>query len=220
MRLEFPPTMALKPEHFISDAVIEERASELLAAYGRRYGYVDRLPIPLEHLVDYHLELAFDCAVIPGSTPQIPAALDYGRRAIYLNDLARPLFDQYPGLENFSIAHEVGHWILHVDHAALNQPGLFEVEQRHALLCRHGDRSRREIQAERFAAYLLMPRDLILAAVDNRALTSWAKLYELAGESGVSISALTVRLAELGLVFVNPDRSLSRTPVGQRSLYD
>jgi hypothetical protein len=212
--------MALKQEHFISDTVLEERATQLLAAYGQRYGYVDHLPIPLDHLIEFHLELAFDCCVIPGSTPEVPAALDYHRRCIFLSDLARPLFDQYPGLEAYSIAHEVGHWILHVDHSALGQPSLFEVErEREPLLSRHQDRSPREIQAEKFAAYLLMPRDLMLATVENHMLTNWPTLYELAGAIGVSISALTRRLAELDLVFVTAERQLSRSRPGQISLH-
>lgn len=161
--------MTLKPEHFISDGTLEQRATELLAEYERRHGHVDRLPIPLEHLVEYHLGLTFDCIEIPGSTSQMPAALDYEQRTIYLNDLARPLFDEFPGLENYSIAHEVGHWILHVDHATLGQTSLFETGQHYALLCRHQDQGRREIQAERFAGYLLMPRDL--ARYRNRAGT-------------------------------------------------
>jgi Zn-dependent peptidase ImmA (M78 family) len=209
--------MALRPEHFISDTVLEARADALLAAYGRKYGYVDRLPIPLDELVEYHLDLTFDCRVIPDSTAEIPAALDYLGRAIYINDLARPLFNQFPGLERYSIAHEVGHWELHVDHAVLGQLSLFEREGTEPLLCRHQDRSRREVQAEKFAAYLLMPRDLVLQAVSGRTLTAWPQIYELAHEMGVSITALRIRLSDLGLVFVHADGSLSRSRPGQNS---
>lgn len=208
----------LRPEHFISDAILEARADALLATYGKRHGYVDHLPIPLDHLVEYHLALNFDCPITPHSTPEIPAALDYQHRAIYLNDLARPLFDRYPGLEQFSIAHEVGHWVLHVDHAALNQLPLIDLGAADMLLCRHQDRSRRELQAERFATYLLMPRDLILDTARTRTLTHWPTLYDVARDIGVSISALVVRLEALGLVFVGSDQSLSSTPPGQRSL--
>lgn len=210
--------MRLKPEHFITDKALEERATSLLSDYGAKHGFVHHLPIPLEHLVEYHLDLTFDCITIPGSTPEIPAALDYQRRAIYLNDLARPLFDAFPGLENFSIAHEVAHWILHVDGASEHQLSLFEAEERLPLLCRHRDKSQREMQAERFAGYLLLPRDLVLSALKGRELTSWPVLYDVAREAGVSITALTVRLAGLGLVFAGANRTLSRTPPGQVSL--
>jgi len=168
--------------------------------------------------LEYHLGLTIDCDVLEGAGPDVPAALDYWSRTIRLNDRARPLFDQFPGLETFSIAHEVVHWVLHVDHAVLNQPALLGVEPSPPHLCRHQDRSRREIQAEKFAAYLLMPRDLFFQAIHGKPVTSWSALYQIAREMGVSITALTVRLAELGVVFVGANRSLSRAPSGQIGL--
>ncbi len=210
--------MALKPEHFISDETLEARASQLLADYGKNHGLVDRLPIPLEHLLEYHLGLTIDCDVVEGAGPDIPAALDYWHRTIRLNDRARPLFDQFPGLEAFSIAHEVAHWVLHVDQAVLGQPSLLGVDPYPPILCRHRDTNRREIQAEKFAAYLLMPRDLFFHAIQDTPVTTWSGLYSVARAIGVSISALTIRLTELGVVFAGKDGTLSRFPSGQPSL--
>jgi Zn-dependent peptidase ImmA (M78 family) len=67
---------------------------------------------------------------------------------------------------------------------------------------------RREYQAERFAAYILMPQDLLKAACARVDIYHWPNLYSLKGQFRVTISALTNRLKELHLVAITPDRKL------------
>lgn len=100
--------------------------------------------------------------------------------------------------QRFSIAHEVGHLVLHrgrpmvVDHVRLNL---------------RDDRSSaatdyEEIQANAFAAELLMPRDLVLRAlrdVDAERSGSEARVVsDLAQVFGVSEQAMEYRLVNLG----------------------
>jgi Zn-dependent peptidase ImmA (M78 family) len=46
-----------------------------------------------------------------------------------------------------------------------------------------------------------MPEDLVRQEVRSLNLTQWPSLYRLAEAFGVTISALVVRLKELGLIF-------------------
>ena len=54
---------------------------------------------------------------------------------------------------------------------------------------------------DHYAATLLMPSDLVRREMAGRDPTNWSELYEVAECLAVSISALTVRLRELGIIF-------------------
>ena len=101
--------------------------------------------------------------------------LGTGNFAIKLSPLTSPLRD------NFTIAHELGHYILHYPHD--DPPG--EAVEYH----RFGSGSL-EREANRFAAALLMPQELFLEARkrfdDN--------VYRIAGHFGVSPNAADVRM--------------------------
>lgn len=84
--------------------------------------------------------------------------------------------------DNFTIAHEIGHYILH------SQFGEFAFE-----IKRSGENIRTEWEANWFAAELLMPEDKIRE--DYKTLS----IYELNLKYKVSISAIKVRLKSLNL---------------------
>jgi Zn-dependent peptidase ImmA (M78 family) len=86
------------------------------------------------------------------------------------------------------------------DAIQLGFPGLISTEQ---YLCRSNGGDSREIQAERYAAYLLMPRKLILQEIDGLDLTRWPNLYKLRDAFKVSITAMTKRLTALGLIAIS-----------------
>jgi len=82
----------------------------------------------------------------------------------------------------FTVAHEIAHFILH-----RNQVGDSLADDE---LYRSGLTTRQEAQANRFAADILMPRDLIARYV-NRFGTD---VESLASEFKVSVAAMTIRL--------------------------
>ena len=53
---------------------------------------------------------------------------------------------------------------------------------------------------DHYAATLLMPEELVRSEMSGRDRTRWSELYEAAGSLGVSISALTIRLIEMGMI--------------------
>jgi len=103
---------------------------------------------------------------------------------------------QPPTRQRFTIAHEIGHAILHTDENAL-----FMDDSSVHLRQSNVPVDAREIEANRFAAELLMPESQVYALVSNP-----IEIYEegvvalLAREFEVSPQAFTARLVELGLV--------------------
>jgi Zn-dependent peptidase ImmA (M78 family) len=97
----------------------------------------------------------------------------------------------------FTIAHELGHYLLHKGRPVIVDPTL-RINFRDSLASLATDRE--EIEANQFAAELLMPTRLVrevlaqLGALEDEAATS-----ELAGRFQVSVEAMTYRLINLGL---------------------
>jgi hypothetical protein len=84
----------------------------------------------------------------------------------------------------FSIAHEIGHFVLHPEQARYERGGSTNEAMR-----------AREREADAFAAELLMPEHLVRQA----AFEEGADARRLADRFEVSVAAMTVRLRRLGL---------------------
>jgi Zn-dependent peptidase ImmA (M78 family) len=95
-----------------------------------------------------------------------------------------------PGVQNFSIAHELGHYFLegHVD-AVIGPDG---VHQSHAGF---SSDDRYELEADHFAAALLMPDALFTAAV-SRAGEGLAAIESLSALCVTSLTATAIRYAK------------------------
>lgn len=101
--------------------------------------------------------------------------------------------------QRFSIAHEVGHWCLHRDRASvfIDTTSVFFRDRDSA-----EGTSQQEREANRFAAALLMPRQALQRAVGDDPLdpSDEAAFRRLAAQFGVSVQALSIRLAHLDLL--------------------
>jgi len=191
----------LLPEQFISRTEIDRRTSTVLAT-ARRTGLWDGTPaIPVELLAESQLGLSVlweTFAERAADEPTLLGALFAKYRTIWLNESERPLFEATPGLEPFTIAHEIGHFCLHIDPAYELQSTLQIEAEAADVLCRAGDTGWREVQAEMFAASLLMPEDLIRRHAAGCATREWPNVYRLKTEFGVSVTAMKNRLRGLG----------------------
>lgn len=68
------------------------------------------------------------------------------------------------------------------------------------------DLERRSV--DHYAATLLMPEEVVRSEMEGREATSWPALYDAARNLGVSISAFTIRLRELGMIADIVDRKI------------
>lgn len=91
----------------------------------------------------------------------------------------------HPNRQRFTIAHELGHYI---KHSGLNDT--FEDK----VFFRNGETNNLEIEANRFAAELLMPEILFR----NYTSTTSSDISDIANEFGVSSMAVRVRAKQLG----------------------
>jgi Zn-dependent peptidase ImmA (M78 family) len=105
-----------------------------------------------------------------------------------------------PARQNFTIAHELGHLLLH-DQEQLHVDRQFRVRLRSDVSSQGTDEGEQE--ANVFAASLLMPREFIdrdLANEDYVDLLDDDFLHGLARKYGVSAQALAIRLKTLGYI--------------------
>ena len=193
------------------DAQIERQATRLLNRYEREFEAVTEPPVPVEDIADGLLELGilWDSVSEAAGTSTL-AGLEPHERMIKFNEARRQVFEETPGLYNTVLGHEVGHWEMHVDQNLAAQKQLPNLDQVYECLyqestCTQGPK---ETQAHRFMAFLLMPSNLLWEAVSDVELTSWPNLYGLRKLFQVTISALTIRLERLGVLYVATDGQL------------
>lgn len=103
--------------------------------------------------------------------------------------------------QRFTIAHELGHWFLHQQQEPVHVDRRFEVYRRSAESAT-GDNVA-EIEANRFAAELLMPEHFLERDLRDRYSIDLAdedEVSELANRYAVSQPAVTFRLMNLGYI--------------------
>lgn len=201
-------------QHFIPDTVLEQRALNLLVAYQRKRGQRLAPPIVAEKVIQTVCELDIVWDRIPEPVGQtFLAGLDPSTKTIVLNEARRQLFKETPGLQNTVLGHEGGHWELHADKGAVFQLSLDGIAPPLEHLYRHNtpEGNPRETQAHRFMGYLLLPYDFLKEAIQGVDLLSWPNLYRIREQFDVTISALTIRLERLGLIYVPADGPLQRS---------
>lgn len=160
---------------YLSKRAIEQEATVLLAEYGERFDPVAEPPIPVDEIIEVHLQLIFEMRDLR----QLFGLGDV-HGATWVNE-GRVAVDQSLDPHNnprklgrfrFTAAHETGHWRLHRQYYLKNraQLKLFdETAEKPAYICRSSARKKRvEWQADLFAACLLMPREMIVKAWEKR----------------------------------------------------
>jgi Predicted Zn peptidase len=119
----------------------------------------------------------------------------------------------HPNRQRFTIAHELGHLVLHAAHV----DRLF-IDTQLRVYRRTGESGAQvyqapestttpeeERQANQFAAGLLMPRVLLLEILDSNRVVDEHDVSDLARAFGVSEQAMSIRLQRLGLVELEQD---------------
>ncbi|KJH71995.1 ImmA/IrrE family metallo-endopeptidase [Aliterella atlantica] len=194
-----------KPYRFIQDTEIEAKANNLLKRMKETPKYAPKWPFDATRVADF-LDIGVCWESIPADKQgQIAALIFPVERQIVLNEDIPQLKG---GFGESTLAHEIGHWELHIDR---NVAGIFEERIKQGLevnmqpfLCRSvsGQLQKIEWQAQRFASYLLMPQYILEQMQVGRDLTNWKHLYAIADELGVTISNLKNHLQQLGWIII------------------
>ncbi len=155
---------------FLPDRQIEQEAEVLLAEYGQAHGTVTEPPVPVDEMIELYLGLSLefhDMRKLFG-VGDVHGALWVQEQRVGVDASLDP--EQHPaklGRYRFTLGHETGHWRLHrhlFQHRANQLSLLPEDAQRAEYVCRSTDRDPIEIQADKFAAALLMPREMVKGA--------------------------------------------------------
>ncbi len=173
----------------------EIRANEVQ----QKYNPHNLSPFPYKNISDDKTDLDILVADLEGEpeTPSISGAIVYGEEtgkfSIIING------NKPKTRQNFTVAHELGHYFLHSE--LLKTQKIIVDDDNHLenkrILYRLdvAQRNQIEIEANNFAAALLMPRNLVFDAW-NRI----SDIQECAKIFGVSTIAMTIRLERLGLI--------------------
>lgn len=152
----------------------EKAAAQVL----EKIGWDGSLPIdPARIAKCYDIDIIRDQSLAGGTNSGRCVITDEGSKIIIVNP--------YDSLtrQRFTVAHELGHALLHNE-------GVHERSD-----VRLTSYRKHEVEANKFAAALLMPSDHVSVAVDLG-----KNLEELAELFGVSQTAMRIRLETLGLV--------------------
>lgn len=162
---------AFNSQHSMPNRRIEEAAETLLCKYRFKSKTVLTPPINLELVINELDDFYVDVQDLKSQYGQdIIGAIFFenGENCIAVDNVLDP--KKHPetrGRYNFTIAHECGHWILHAP-AKLEErraAKLFDVGNEPLVLCRsYAGSAKPEIerQADRFASYMLMPKELVI----------------------------------------------------------
>jgi IrrE N-terminal-like domain len=185
-----------------------QAALALLRDFEARFDPGPVPPVPVERIAESHLGLLIeevdDVRAIEG------APTDAGRLSGMLDPRARTIWldrreaARSPGRRRFTIAHECGHWVLHVASAAASGSASApevgcraqDVAEEDAGAARPRGQGQREAEANVFARELLMPEVLLVAesAEAGRNLPALAERFD------VSVPAMRLRMLTLKLL--------------------
>jgi hypothetical protein len=154
---------------FLPEQRIERAALDLLCRYANQFGFSVTPPIPVEEIVESHLGLDLRLEDLQGR--KALGGLRVRKRQVVVEQSLDPtIYPEREGRYRFTVGHEAGHWELHRHLVApAEQSSLAMEEAEPSIICRAGPSTdRKEWQANQFAAYLLMPRDMIIQAWQAR----------------------------------------------------
>lgn len=177
-------------------------AREVLRDFERRYDADGAPPVPVERVAGSLLGLFIDEADDLRSLPGAPA--DQGRLSGMLDPkemvvwVDRGETRRSPGRRRFTIAHEIGHLVLHASDgkAFYDRPADIREIDEAPTGGELPELGRREREANAFARELLMPEPL----VSEQAHATGFNLPALANRFEVSVPAMRLRLRLLKLL--------------------
>ena len=193
-----------KPYQFIPKKDIEDLAEKIPLEMALKSKYTLRFPLAPTAIAEF---IGLDTEIFNlnfDNQEYIAAMIIPTERKILINENNQKLSK---GFEESSIAHEIGHWLLHINREIVDR---YKEEDNTTL---KGEKipklhrsysstnlNRIEWQAQYFAGCLLMPKYKIYEASQGRTLTNWSHLYAIKEELGVTISNLINRLTKLELI--------------------
>jgi hypothetical protein len=196
-----------RPFRYISKLEIEAAALEVLMSMEARSQALPKWPLDSSTVAEFlGLDIVWD-AIPNDEQGQIAARILPLEKLIEINEDIPQL---QGGFGESTIAHEIGHWVLHIDVEEVERQIRLQAKgvnlSIEPLLCRTvNDIDGIEWQAQYFAGCLLMPQYILTQVTKDKQLDKWQHLYQIAANLGVTISNLIHRLQDLGWIYLPPN---------------
>lgn len=180
-------------------------ASELLTQLASE-GFLVSAPVNVDDVADrLGLRVEYDETLEDDKITGCIFLDDHGQASVLIN----PIDNAYEPRRRFTLAHEIGHFCLH-----LNEDKREFIDSRKTMSRSASYWDHYEAQANTFAAQLLMPKNLIaqigaeiaseLSAPERRdLLTAQMFIHRMADAFDVSIPAMEYRLLAVGIIKKN-----------------
>jgi hypothetical protein len=194
-----------------TDETLEGLALGLLGRYEREFGALAAPPVPVEQIVEDVLDLGILWEPIDeGPDEHTLAELVPDSRTVVFNECKHLLIEQTPGLYNTILGHEAGHWEAHVHRGTSvdSGPGAKRRLRVPPDWARTGSARGRGAPVHGFPANAGGPTPG--SGTQGRPLM-WPALYQLRDLFQVTISVLSIRLQQLGLLYITDDGRLFRS---------
>jgi hypothetical protein len=190
-----------RPTRYRTPRQLAVVAESVLTRYASEFGWTRAMPVPIEQIIERLYRIGIEWHELdepPGTS--VLGALDPAARTIVLNRKHEQMLSDVLGPYEFTLGHELGHWLFDADDP--NQLSLLDSQGERFCHSRNSpamsqQQQNRETNANRFAAELLMPADLVLR-VDEKDLV--ANMVRYAVDWNVSRTALRIRLETLGIL--------------------
>jgi hypothetical protein len=202
---------------FITLSRMESIAENILNQAGYSFSSEDGVisAVPIDEIIEFQYNLEMSWEVIDHFSPDgvVMAAIIPTKRKIIMNDSCKELYEEKIGTMHFTMAHELGHWVLHVADKLNQQTALAFDEVEDIYYCRSASQKHpEEFQADMFAGCLLMPRTTLTSKVtslkSDYKQIQFRQLYKICDTFKVSISALKVRLHQLNLLYIDKEGTI------------
>ncbi len=209
---------------YVSNTDIDSAVIELLGKCATKLGRELLPPIPVDDIIEKFLGITLEIVDLQtrlGMVDVLGAAY-FDENVIRVDENLL----QLEGRLSFTMAHEIGHWQLHRPLYEMEKVTVGYIGTRVSVpdfVCRSGRKPPAEVQADRFAARLLMPERLVRIAFhtihgegpfllaglrnhqgDTSVVGPWSELAKavlIQGNfSNVSIEAMRYRLDDLKLI--------------------
>lgn len=195
---QLPP--GLEGVKYLADAQLQSRADQKLRRLAKETGQALAFPIDVDYLVEIVEQLTVEVCPPAHIGPNAIGAFRFEDRHILISDCI-----EHEGRRRFTLAHEYGHFVLHHPHYGQGSLSLFDQEAEPVMIVNRGfvDKSNQlEIQANKFASYLLLPLILIEAEMGAlRGRTTAEQLTRaLASRAETSVQAARIRLEGIGWI--------------------
>jgi Zn-dependent peptidase ImmA (M78 family) len=150
---------------YIRDQELDKKTREAIEAFESKYSQHLHLPILPDEIADGVFDVPVDSRVYWDRA--IWGWYDAKQKTIFLNELHADVFKKVVGTRESTIAHELGHHVLH--HNILLQLQM-EFGQKYGFR-KLANEPRGEIQANRFALRLLLPAYLVVPELNRLVLS-------------------------------------------------